>query len=172
MISSELPEVLGMADRVLVMHEGRDRPRAHARGSRRGERRPRRDGEGERCGSASTQAAPTPAPAEEKTSWIDAIVRASVSLIGVLAVCGSAVSIAEPRFLNVQNLRDILVNVEDHRGGRRRADDRQYLQHRPVVGSILGITAFATGVMFADHNVPIPWSAACSSARSSGRSTA
>ena len=46
MISSELPEVLGVADRILVMHEGRlrgefaradaDRGRDHAGGDRAG----------------------------------------------------------------------------------------------------------------------------------------
>ena len=42
MISSELPEVLGMSDRVLVMREGRlvaefDRARSHTRSRRRGD---------------------------------------------------------------------------------------------------------------------------------------
>ena len=42
MISSELPEVLGMSDRVLVMREGRfvaefDRARSDARGGGRGD---------------------------------------------------------------------------------------------------------------------------------------
>ena len=32
MISSELPEVLGMSDRILVMHEGRVTRRDHRRG--------------------------------------------------------------------------------------------------------------------------------------------
>ena len=42
MISSELPEVLGMADRVLVMYEGRLTARALPRGGRRGVGDPRR----------------------------------------------------------------------------------------------------------------------------------
>ena len=81
-----------------------------------------------------------------------------VSLIGVLAILVLAVSIAEPRFLNAQNLRDILLNVTIVGAARGRPDDRRrHPQHRPVsVGSILGITAFATGVLFADHGVPIP----------------
>jgi rhamnose transport system permease protein len=110
--------------------------------------------------SASTQAAPTPAPpqAEEKTSWIDTLVRArEVSLIGVLAVLVIAVSIAEPRFLNAQNLRDILLNVTIV--ALLAVGQTIVVITRNIdlsVGSILGITAFATGVMFADHNVPIP----------------
>ncbi len=38
MISSELPEVLGMADRVLVLHEGRVTRELNARRGRRGQR--------------------------------------------------------------------------------------------------------------------------------------
>ena len=110
--------------------------------------------------SASTQAAPAPAPpqAPEKTSWIDSIVRArEVSLIGVLAILVIAVSIAEPRFLNAQNLRDILLNVTIV--ALLAVGQTIVVITRNIdlsVGSILGITAFATGVMFADHNVPIP----------------
>ena len=80
-----------------------------------------------------------------------------VSLIGVLAVLVIAVSIAEPRFLNVQNLRDILLNVTII--ALLAVGQTIVVITRNIdlsVGSILGITAFATGVMFADHNVPIP----------------
>lgn len=110
--------------------------------------------------SVPTQAAPAPAPpqAEPKTSWIDTIVRArEVSLIGVLAVLVIAVSIAEPRFLNAQNLRDILLNVTIV--ALLAVGQTIVVITRNIdlsVGSILGICAFATGVLFADHNVPIP----------------
>jgi rhamnose transport system permease protein len=111
--------------------------------------------------SASTQTAPAPASppqASEKTSWIDTVVRArEVSLIGVLAILVIAVSLAEPRFLNAQNLRDILLNVTIV--ALLAVGQTIVVVTRNIdlsVGSILGITAFATGVMFADHNVPIP----------------
>ena len=55
--------------------------------------------------------APTPQP-PARTSWVDTIVRArELSLLGVLAILVLGVSLAEPRFLNAQNLRDILLNV-------------------------------------------------------------
>ena len=68
-----------------------------------------------------------------------------------------AVSIAEPRFLNAQNLRDILLNVTIV--ALLAVGQTIVVVTRNIdlsVGSILGITAFATGVLFADHNLPIP----------------
>jgi len=104
--------------------------------------------------------APPPAEArpEQRRSLIDAIVRArEVSLIGVLALLVLGVSIAEPRFLNAQNLRDILLNVTII--ALLAVGQTIVVVTRNIdlsVGSILGITAFATGVMFADHGLPIP----------------
>ena len=79
------------------------------------------------------------------------------SLIGVLALLVLGVSIAEPRFLNAQNLRDILLNVTIV--ALLAVGQTIVVVTRNIdlsVGSILGITAFATGVMFADHGLPIP----------------
>ncbi|WP_028066851.1 ABC transporter permease [Solirubrobacter soli] len=111
--------------------------------------------------SVQTASAPAPAPAntpsQERRSFIDTVVRArEVSLIGVLAVLVLAVSLAEPRFLNAQNLRDILLNVTIV--GLLAVGQTIVVVTRNIdlsVGSVLGITAFSTGVLFADHNMPI-----------------
>jgi rhamnose transport system permease protein len=109
--------------------------------------------------SAPTQTAPAavaPEPAN-RTSWIDTVVRArEVSLIGVIAILVIAVSIAEPRFLNAQNLRDILLNVSIV--ALLAVGQTIVVVTRNIdlsVGSVLGISAFFTGVMFADHHMPI-----------------
>ena len=75
----------------------------------------------------------------------------------MLAILVLAVSIAEPRFLNAQNLRDILLNVTIV--ALLAVGQTIVVVTRNIdlsVGSVLGITAFATGVMFADHGLPIP----------------
>jgi rhamnose transport system permease protein len=110
--------------------------------------------------TAAAQSAPAPAgeQRDERRSWVDTVVRArELSLVGVLALLVIAVTIAEPRFLNAQNLRDILLNVSII--GMLAVGQTIVVVTRNIdlsVGSILGISAFATGVMFADHNLPIP----------------
>ena len=69
----------------------------------------------------------------------------------MLAILVLGVSIAEPRFLNAQNLRDILLNVSIV--ALLAVGETMVVVTRNIdlsVGSILGITAFATGVLFAD----------------------
>jgi rhamnose transport system permease protein len=109
--------------------------------------------------TAQAETAPaTPPRSGERSSWIDTVVRArEVSLIGVLAILVIAVSIKEPRFLNAQNLRDILLNVSIV--ALLAVGQTIVVVTRNIdlsVGSVLGITAFFTGVLFADHGWPIP----------------
>src|SRR4051812_23280372 len=105
--------------------------------------------------AAHTEQAPAPStqPRDGGRSWIDTVVRArEVSLIGVLALLVLGVSLAEPRFLNAQNLRDILLNVSIV--GLLAVGQTIVVVTRNIdlsIGSVLGISAFATGVMFADH---------------------
>jgi len=104
----------------------------------------------------SVQAAPAPAQApqsEERRSFIDTVVRArEVSLIGVLAVLVFAVSLAEPRFLNAQNLRDILLNVSIV--ALLAVGQTIVVVTRNIdlsVGSVLGISAWTAATLMSDH---------------------
>jgi ribose/xylose/arabinose/galactoside ABC-type transport system permease subunit len=111
--------------------------------------------------SASAPTAPAPAAgpdAREARSIVDTLVRArELSLVGVLVLLVLGVTAAEPRFLNSQNVRDILLNVSIV--GLLAVGQTVVVVTRNIdlsVGSVLGITAFATGVMFADHDMAIP----------------
>jgi ribose/xylose/arabinose/galactoside ABC-type transport system permease subunit len=104
--------------------------------------------------------APVPTAPRERSSraFVDTLVRArELSLVGVLAVLVLGTTLAEPRYLNSQNVRDILLNVSII--ALLAIGQTVVVVTRNIdlsVGSVLGITAFATGVMFADHHVAIP----------------
>jgi rhamnose transport system permease protein len=77
-------------------------------------------------------------------------------LVFLLLAIGVAAAVS-PRFLSPLNLRSILLDVPlliVVAMGQTMVIISRNIDLS--VGSILGITAFATGVMFADHNVPIP----------------
>jgi ribose/xylose/arabinose/galactoside ABC-type transport system permease subunit len=108
----------------------------------------------------TTETAPAPtAPSERRPrALVDTLVRArEISLVGVLAVLVLGTTLAEPRYLNSQNVRDILLNVSII--ALLAIGQTVVVVTRNIdlsVGSVLGITAFATGVLFADHHVAIP----------------
>jgi rhamnose transport system permease protein len=110
--------------------------------------------------SATAAHAPAPSapPRAEKRSLVETIGRArEASLIGVLALLVLGTSLAEPRYLNSQNVRDILLNVSIV--ALLAIGQTVVVVTRNIdlsVGSVLGISAFATGVLFADHHVAIP----------------
>ncbi len=110
--------------------------------------------------SARAEVAPAP-PAERERSGralVDTIIRArELSLVGVLVLLVLGTSAANSRFLNSQNVRDILLNVAIV--ALLAIGQTVVVVTRNIdlsVGSVLGITAFLTGVLFADHHVAIP----------------
>jgi len=88
---------------------------------------------------------------------VDRLIRArELSLVGVLVLLVLCVTAAEPRFLNSQNIRDILLNVSIV--ALLAVGQTVVVVTRNIdlsVGSVLGISAFSTGILFADHNAPI-----------------
>jgi ribose/xylose/arabinose/galactoside ABC-type transport system permease subunit len=110
--------------------------------------------------AAPTQAAPT-APNEarrEGRQIVDTLIRArELSLVGVLVLLVLGTTLANSRFLNSQNVRDILLNVAIV--ALLAVGQTVVVVTRNIdlsVGSVLGISAFLTGVLFADHHVAIP----------------
>ncbi len=153
-----------MADRVLVMHEGRiarELSRAEAN-EESVVRAATGQAEAVAVVSAPTQAA-APAPVQEDAEksgrqFVDNLIRArELSLVGVLILLVGATTLANPRYLNSQNIRDILLDVSIV--ALLAVGQTIVVVTRNIdlsVGSVLGITAFLTGVLFADHHVAIP----------------
>src|SRR4051794_41789184 len=97
----------------------------------------------------SATAAQVPAPAApqsgEKRSLVETIGRArEVSLLGVLAVLVLGTTLAEPRYLSTQNVRDILLHVSIVAllaGGPTRLGGTRDIH--PSAGAVRRLRAFA-----------------------------
>jgi rhamnose transport system permease protein len=85
---------------------------------------------------------------------VDTLIRArEASLVGVLILLVLGTTLANSRFLDSQNIRDILLDVSIV--ALMAVGQTVVVVTRNIdlsVGSVLGISAFATGVMFADHH--------------------
>jgi rhamnose transport system permease protein len=95
----------------------------------------------------------------ESKRLVDRLLRVrELSLVGVLGVIVLATSLYNGRFVNSQNLRDISLNVAIV--ALLAVGQTVVVVSRNIdlsVGSVLGFTAFAVGLLFSDHaGFPIP----------------
>ena len=148
MISSELPEVLGMADRVLVMHEGRLTARAQPRRGRRGERDPRRH----RGGRMSAHAA-APAEGARARRLTERVLRVrELGIVAALALLITVTAIMEPRFIEANSLRNLALNAAIF--AILAVGQTLVIITRNVdlsVGSVLGLSAYLAGDLLSKH---------------------
>ena len=176
MISSELPEVLRISDRILVMREGRLMTElAHAQASEEeilaaatgqptaGVPTPGQDKQGGR-GTVSTalvsQSERPPAPAgtgARKLTERAFRIRES-GIVVVLVVFVAVTASVQPRFLNITNIQFILVNTTVFAllalGETMVVISRNY---DLSVGSVLGLSAYLSASLFGGHpGFPIP----------------
>jgi len=110
--------------------------------------------------STQTATAP-PAPAaagKDAATLVDRVFRArELSLVAVIALVVLLTASSNDRFVSAQSLRDIALNVSIV--AMLAVGQTVVVVTRNIdlsIGSILGISALATGVMFADHGLPIP----------------
>ena len=132
LLPSELPEVLGMADRVLVMHEGRLTPRALPRRGRRGERHPRGD---------RAWRPPHERPRRRRRRegararrLTERVLRVrELGIVGALALLIAVTAILEPRFIETELAAQPRAQRLDLRDPRGRPDARdRHAQRRPL----------------------------------------
>ena len=87
MISSDMEEVIGVSDRIAVMHEGRDQRLPRARAS-----------------SASRTCCSSPSASSRQLSGGRAMLKKDLGLLLLILVVGAVVGVINPRFLSPINL--------------------------------------------------------------------
>ena len=119
LISSDLPEVLAMADRILVLHEGRiaaEIPHDQATEERVMFAATGNAAAGDEPAPATGQARclrpalPAAVPDRARGEWLGAIARQrELSLVAIMVLLGALVAIAAPQFLTVTNFTNVAV---------------------------------------------------------------
>ena len=172
MISSELPEVLGMADRVLVMHEGR--LTAELSRDEADEERVIRAATGQLAVRAACRPRSTFVPgqhaergrehrarlegarARRMTEWVFRV--RELGIFAVLVLLIVVTGILEPRFLETGSLRNLALNASIF--AILAAGQTLVLITRNVdlsVGSVLGLSAYLAGDLLSNNqSLPLP----------------
>ena len=169
MISSELPEVLGMADRVVVLFEGRVTRRV-----RRGRRRPRTRSCARPRGWSRTprdrarrRARRRPAGAGDRTCVAELLLRfRELGIVLALVLVVGATTIDNHLFLSATNVQQVLSGAAII--ALLAIGETIVIITRNVdlsIGSVLGISAYATGSLYVHHpHVSLPSSSSSLSA--------
>ena len=159
MISSELPEVLGMADRILVVHEGRLVAEFAARG-RRGFDHAGRDGAESGHGGMTLTAPPEmPADAMPGAQAASGVRRARLMLrareVGILialVVVFAVTTIKNPHFADRASIQQLLSGAS--LVALLAVGETLVIVTRNVdlsIGSVLGLSAYVVGLLFKSH---------------------
>ena len=152
MISSELPEVLRLADRILVMREGRLVAEFDHTGRFRGDDRRR----GDRPGGSGGRMTIDAAVAESRRTHAGSSTSSSGSASSGSSRCSALLvlvtAVIQPRFLSAQELQFILVDTTIF--ALLAVGETMVVLTRNVdlsVGSVLGLSAFLSADLFGKH---------------------
>ena len=159
MISSELPEVLGMADRIVVLFEGRVARVRAGRGRRAGDHaRGHRHGRGGRVTTiAEEQKARQPAPSSHAVAEMLLRFRELGIVLALVLVVG-ATTIDNPHFLSATSVQQMLSGAAII--ALLAIGETIVIITRNVdlsIGSVLGISAYATGALYRAPSACSAW---------------